>query len=449
MRRVLLGVSVLTFTAGCGDRLAESSSAPAASAPPAVTLVSPKRYAVRRAVEQPGSVRAFEETLLVAKLPGYVRTLHADIGQRVKGPRFDSSGQEAAPGELLAELAIPETVEESREKQAMVRLAAAQVEQARKALAAAEAGVTSAEASVAEAKAGLGRTQALVDRWESESKRVAGMVQSGALDAGTGDETRNQFRSAVAARDETRARVASADAGVRKAAADRDKAVADVSAADARLDVARADARRLEALVQYTKVRAPYDGVVTHRHVNTGDFLQPAGKGAGVFTVARLDPVRVVVDVPEADAALVHDKTPVKLVVQALGGAELSGTVTRTSWSLDPAARTLRAEIDLPNPGERLRPGMYVYARITAELPETWALPSAAVVKQGEATVCFRVEGGKAVRLPIQTGRSDGQFTQVLRKQKPGSAEWEDVAGTEVVASQAAGLSDGQTVQAP
>jgi RND family efflux transporter MFP subunit len=330
-----------------------------------------------------------------------------------------------------------------------VRLAEAQVEQARKALAAAEAGVTAAEAAHAETKAGLGRAQALYDRWESEARRLTGLVQGGVIDAQSRDETQNQFRAASATRDEARARVATADAGIRKAAADRDKMTADVTAAEAKLEVARAEARRYEALLSYTKIRAPFDGVVTRRHVNTGDFLQPSGKSAGVFTVAQLNPVRIVVDVPEMDAPLVREKGPIKLAIQSLGRGELSGTVTRTSWSLEPSSRTLRVEVDQPNPEGLLRPGMYVYARIGVALPEAWALPVSAVVKQGEAHVCFRVEGGKAVRTPVQVGRSDGQHVQVLRLQKTGSTEWLEPDGTEAVAQPAASLTDGQAVQLP
>ena len=428
-------IAVALAVAGCVGTDVPPVAAPAGAGATAVTVVRPQRLAVKRVVEQPGAVFAYEEALLVAKLPGYVSKLHADIGQRVRS------------GDLLAEVDVPETVEEAKEKQAMVRLADAQVEQARKALAAAEANVNAAEASVAEAKAGLGRTQALYDRWGSEAKRVTGLVQGGVIDSQTGDETRNQFLAATASREETRARVLTAESAVRKAAADRDKAAADVTAAGAKRDVARAEARRLEVMVGYTKVRAPFDGVVTRRHVNTGDFLHAGGKHDGVFTLTRLDPVRVVIDVPEADAALVREKVPVKLTVQALGGGELSGAVTRTSWALAPGSRTLRAEIDLPNPDGRLRPGLYVYARVAAELPVTWALPAAAVVKQGEAMVCFRIDGGKAVRTPVRAGRTDGQMTQVLKKQKAGSNEWEDFTGDEVVAAQAGALTDGQAVQ--
>jgi RND family efflux transporter MFP subunit len=202
-------------------------------------------------------------------------------------------------------------------------------------------------------------------------------------------------------------------------------------------------------MLGYAKIRAPYDGVVTARKGNTGDFAQPAGgQSDWLFKVARIDPVRVVIAVPEADAELVKEKSEVKLTVQALSGQSLSGVVARTSWALESGSRTLRAEIDLPNKDGRLRPGMYVYAQIVNQLADAWTLPASAVTKQGDSTVCFLIEDGKAVRTPVQVGRGDGRFVQVLKRQKSGSPPaWEDFAGDEMVADRATGLTDGQSVQ--
>jgi multidrug efflux pump subunit AcrA (membrane-fusion protein) len=167
---------------------------------------------------------------------------------------------------------------------------------------------------------------------------------------------------------------------------------------------------------------------------------------------ARLDPARVVVAVPEADADLVEAGAEAKVTVQALPGPDLSGTVTRTSWSLEPGSRTLRTEIDLPNKDHRLRPGMYVYAHIVGRASEGWRLPVAAVAKQGDALVCFLIEkdgeGHKAVRTPVQLGRSDGKFVEVRKRQKPGSPPvWEDFTEADLVAARASGLTDGQAIQ--
>jgi RND family efflux transporter MFP subunit len=448
-------VAIITvlLAAGCQRPSAVPPPAEAKAAAPlaatSVTVVKPERRSLKRTVEQPGTVQAFEEAPLFAKLPGYARRVLVDIGDRVTGPQVSGSGVEVEPGQVLVEIAIPELEEEAKQKHALVTRSEAAVEQAKKALATAEAAVTTAEAQTVEAEAGVLRAQANFDRWESETRRVASMVKGGVVDAQVHDETLNQFRSAEAARAEARAKVVSAKAQTQKAKAERDKAAADVRGAEAGLDVARADARRVDALVGYTKLRAPFDGVVTRRQVDPGHFVQPAGGGSttALLVVARTDPVRVFVDVPEADAALVRPGAEATVRVQSLGGAAIRGAVARTAWALDPSARTLRTEIDLPNPDGRLRPGMYVQARVAVDLPEAWVLPATALAKQGDAVVCYRVEGGKAVRTPVQTGRSDGTLTEVLKWQKPGAANaWEDFTGRESVAAPAANLTDGQAV---
>jgi HlyD family secretion protein len=428
---------------GCGQSAAPSGLSTSGAPSTAVSVVEPQRKALTRLVEQPGTVQAYEETQMFARVPGYVRLFHDsdgriihDIGQTVRGPKYDQTGKVVvAPGEILAELVVPELEQRANLKKALARQAEADVDQSQKALAAAEANIAIVEAAVIEAKA-------LKERWESELKRLTSLAKSGTIDEQSREEILYQFKASGA-------RVLSADAAILKAKADRDKAMADVRSAQARVDVARADALEAEAMLGYAKIRAPYDGVVTSRKVNTGDFVQPtSGKGDWLFQVARLDPVRVVIAVPEADAELVKEKSDVKLSVQAIPGSNSSGTVARTSWALESGARTLRTEIDLPNKDGRLRPGMYVYAQINNKLSDAWTLPVSAIAKQGESTVCFLIEGGKAVRTPVQVGRSDGQFVIVLKRQKPGSPPvWDEFTGNETVAARAAGLLDGQSVE--
>jgi HlyD family secretion protein len=427
--------------AGCGQS-APQNAPPAGPAAPSVGVVRPERKSLKRVVEQPGAVQAYEEAQLFARVPGYVRLrrdaegrLVTDIGREVRGPKYDAEGKQQEPGDILAELEVPELEQDVKDKQALVRQASADVVQAEKALDAAEAGITLAEAAVEEVKA-------TYDFWESQAAKFAGLVEKGALDPQSREETQMKFRSAAG-------RLASAKAAVVKAKADRDKAAADVTSAKARVDVATAKAGLAQAWLGYATIRAPFDGIVTRRRVSNGDLVQPGGgKGEWLFTVARLDPVRVAVAVPEADAELVQKDAEVKLTVPAAGGPALTGKVVRTSWDLEQGSRTLRTEIDLPNKDHVLRPGMYVYARITCPLPEAWTLPVSAVVKQDSAMVCFRTVDGKAVRTPVQVGRGDGQFIEVLKYQTAGSPpSWETWTGKEEVAVRAAGLTDGQIVQ--
>jgi HlyD family secretion protein len=445
MTRVMLALFIASVVlTGCTRTPPTSGTTTAANPAAAVSVVHPQKKALPKVIEQPGTVQPYESTPLYAKLAGFVKKVNVDIGDLVEGPT------ESGPGTVLAELSIPELVDEGREKDALVERARAEVEQAKKLLEIAEANIAVADAQIAEAKAGLKRAQATLKRWESEATRVAEMVRTKALDPQTGAETENQLRSAEAARDEAQARATVAEKGAVKAAAELGKAKEDVKAAEARQKVAEADAARLQSLLDYRFLRAPFAGVVTRRGVDTGHFAQPAGTGKSeaLFTVVRLDTVRVPVDVPEADAALVTKGVKAKVSIPALKGVEFAGEVKRTAEALDPGSRTLRVEIDLPNPDRKLRPGQYVNASITAPMPEAWVLPANAVVKQADQTVCFLYSDGKAVRLPIQPGRTDGTWTEVFRKQKSGvPGAWEDWTGREdVLSGPAATLTDGQAV---
>jgi len=449
MSKTFAGLLILVGgVIGC-NRAAPDAQKPAASQPgaPTIAIVHPEKKELRRTVEQPGIIAATEETRLFAKLPGFVSLIAVDPKKAAAGeadPRVDI-GSRVAAGQVLAELAIPEMERESKQKAALVKEAEAQIELSKKGLAAAEAGVASSKAMVSEAKAGLERGQALYDRWRSESDRIAGLVKGGVIDQQSRDETNYQFRAAEATRNEAVAKLASANADVQRSEAARAKAVADVVAAEAKLDVAKAEAARVMALLGYTKIAAPYDGVVTQRSINTGDFLAGGGK-EGVFAVARLHPVRIVTHVPEVDAGLVQPGLAVRIAVQALPGEEFTGKIARTSWSLEPGSRTLRVEVDLPNKEDRLRPGMYVYARIVVPMPENWTAPAAAIGKAADDSIMYFADDGKARRVQVQVARGDGKLTQVLRYKKTAEAGWSEFTGAESIATPAAALSDGQAI---
>jgi RND family efflux transporter MFP subunit len=431
------------FVAGVMTSCSKSpSGAGGAAAQSTFSVVRPQKKMLPRVIEQPGTVRGFEEAPLFAKLAGHVKVVHADIGDAVEGPTLSK------PGTILAELSIPELEDEGRQKDALVEQAAAEVAQAKELVTIAEAGVGTAVAQIVEAKAGLTRAQANLARWKSEAARVAEMVRNKTLDAQTGAETENQYRAAEAAVEEARARIVVAEKTAIKAQAELSKAHEDVKATEAKRKVTVADAARVHSLLEYRFIRAPFTGVVTKRTIDTGHFVQPVGgaKMEPLFTVVQLDKVRVPIDIPEVDAALVRKDQKAVVSVPALK-ADFEAKVSRTSDALEPGSRTMRVEIDLPNPNHRLRSGMYATAKVYAEMPEAWMLPANAVVKQAEQMACFLYRDGKAVRMLIQTGRTDGTFTEVFKKAGPGGT-WENWTGSEdVLAGSTATLADGQAVE--
>jgi HlyD family secretion protein len=437
----------LAAASGCNRKPAAGGGAPPPAAP-AITVVKPQMKPVQRVVEQPGTVEAFEETELLANTTGYVESLETDPDKKDRA-EYDRSidiGSRVKAGQVLARLSIPELDEEFKGKTALVKQAEAEVIQAEKALVAAGAAVTAAASMVTEAEAAVERAQAVYERWQLEVARVEKLIKDGVDVGQTLSETQLQFRAAGAARKEATARIASTTAAVRKVEADRDKAAADVTAARARLDVAKAEARRLDALRGYTRIKAPFNGIVTRRAVNRGDFVKAGDKHA-LFRVARIDPVRVVVYVPEAEAGLVAEGQEVRLALQDRAEPGDVGKVSRASWSLEAGSRTLRTEIDMPNEKGHLRPGMYAYARLSIQLPAAWAVPAPAIGKVNEEPVIYLVENGKAVRAQVQLLRGDGQFTQIRRYKKPDARDWVDVTGAELIATPAIAVVDGQPVE--
>ena len=201
---------------------------------------------------------------------------------------------------------FPNGSQEHRRKEALVaqtRLAIIQAEQAEKV---AEASLVSARAQVTLARAGLGRTVAALERWRSEFQRMEKLVKDSVVDRQSVDEMRSQVRSAESAKAETDARITAAEAALAETQARRNKARADLAAARNQLVVAQTEEEEAKVMLDYSRITAPFDGVVADRQVDTGHFLPAATgstRGKPLFVIVRMDRVRVFVEVPEADAA--------------------------------------------------------------------------------------------------------------------------------------------------
>lgn len=421
--------ALLALGAGC-ERPSEgkAGSSGTAGVPVArVEVVRPERHTVRRAVAEPGQLVALETTPIHAKISGYVKSWSVNIGAEVK------------KGQVLAELSVPETQAELKQKQAAIEHAEARRAQARAAVEVAEANLAGAEAKLNEVRAGVNRAEADLTRWKSEAGRVSQLVSERAVTGSLLDETRSKLHSAESSREEVRAQVKTAEVARIQSRAALDQARSDVVAATAAIDVAKEDAHRVEAMLAYTRIEAPYDGIITRRTIETGQLTKPGADTAPLFVVSRSDIVTIIVDVPETYATEINPGDRVQVKLQAAKVKLIDTKVTRTSWSLDPKSRTIRVEIDIPNPQAQLRPGLYAYATIAAEEhPDVLTIPSTAVVTDQDQRFCVVIVDGKAVRRPLEVGLSDGTRTEVVSGLKEGE---------QVVKANAASLSDGQTVE--
>jgi HlyD family secretion protein len=425
-----LGALVIALIAGCeAPPPANSLKADTASGvpPTRVVAVKPARATIRRTVEEPGQINAFETTHIHAKLSGFLKNVTVDIGSKVK------------EGDVMAELWMPELEAEHRQKEALVDQAEAERAQDEASVRVAQATVASADAKLVEVQAGIKRAEADLARWHSEANRVQQLVRDSVITGSLYDETRSKLQAADASLDEVRAHVKSAEAAVAESRAALEKARSDVLAASAHVEVAREDAGRVEALLAYAKIKAPFDGIVTQRYFDTGHLTQPGAATEPLFVVARSGLVTIAVDVPEMSAVAVDLGDRALISIQALEGRTFEGTVTRTAWALDPKTRTLRTEIDIPNPEGVLRPGLYAYATLVVdERSNVLSLPISAIVKEGDKAFCVCVVNGRAVRKPIRIGINDGAQAEIMS----------GLDGTEVVVkANASSLADGQSLE--
>jgi membrane fusion protein (multidrug efflux system) len=217
-----------------------------------------------------------------------------------------------------------------------------------------------------------------------------------------------------------------------------------VDTARGRYDVAKANLERLETLLGFSKITAPFSGVITRRYVDPGAFIPAATSGsaaqnAALFTVMDFTKVRVQATIPEIEVPLIKVGLPVKVMVEELVSAKIEGTITRFSHALDEVTKTMLAEIELPNPDGNLRPGMYANTRITVERkPEALVLPTDAVLFEKGRTSVFIVADNKAKRITVKTGFNDNGWVEIVDGVKLGDTVI--VIGKQVIA-------DGQPVK--
>ena len=191
-----------------------------------------------------------------------------------------------------------------------------------------------------------------------------------------------------------------------------------VDDARGKFEIAKANLERIETLLNYAKITAPFSGIVTHRFVDPGAFIPAATGGtpqnAAIITLMDFDRVRLQVAVPEIEASLVALGQPVKLTVEGLPGTNFEGQVTRFSYALDEASKTMLAEIELPNPTHQLRPGMYAIVKIGIEHKENALLvPVDAVVMEKAGASVFILADNKAKKTRVQTGFNDGAQVEI------------------------------------
>jgi RND family efflux transporter MFP subunit len=394
--------------AGQSDAQSTPTRPESPDGPPTVRVktVRPTREHLKRATTQAAHVEPYERADLFAKVAGYLQKVHVDLGARVK------------KDQVLAELWVPEIEQERIQKEALVEKLQAEVGQAEAALQAAEAMVAAAKARIAEVLAVVAKQEAEVGYHAGEHGRYLQLLKDRAVQRDVVDRELNQLRTAEASLSAARASVATTEAGVQVEEAKSRQARADVASAKARLKVAQADLEHATIFLRYSKITAPYDGVITHRLVHPGAFIQSGttGKVDPLFTIARVDRLRIVTEIPESESAWVQVGQPATLQVDAARGQRFAGQVARLADALDQRSRTMLVEVELSTPTEALRPGMYGSVTITlADYPNALLLPTSILLAGADRPTIFVVRDGKVHRQEIGLGYNDGARIQVTK----------------------------------
>src|SRR6185312_16481667 len=264
---------------------------------------------------------------------------------------------------------------------------------------------------------------AILDAPDLVARRAAAEQRASAA------SSQRQQAQAVLARDQgTLKRLQDAATAMPGAVAGNDINIAAQTAASDQAEVAaRAAAeaaanRDLAAVVvveDYLRVTAPFSGEIVRRGVSPGSLAGPSKPP--LFQLQQLDPLRLVVDVPEAQAAGITVGTKVSFTVLANPADTFTASVARISNSLRPATRTMPVELDVPNPRRQLVPGMYAQVAWRNQRPyPTLFVPATAVLTTNQASYVERVREHTVEWVPVRQGFAVGEQSEIFGAVKPG-----------------------------
>jgi RND family efflux transporter MFP subunit len=384
---VIFSAALVWPLSACSHSAVSEGTAPV----PVVPAVRVVRTDLRNSITLTAEFQPYYEVDVMAKEAGYIKHMLVDIGDRVK------------EGQLLATLEIPELQAD---------------------LTKAKSDVQTANAERAVAKGDLQRAQAASQiaqlsytRIQDVSRKEPGLVPLQEVDVAHSHNLE-------------------ADAQV-SAALQR------VQAAESRYQSAVASLAHEAALVEYTRIVAPFTGVVTQRYASDGAMIQ-AGiasqtQAMPVVKVSQNNLLRLMLPVPEEDVAAIHDGQHVTVDVPALQRT-FDGTITRFADRVDMSTRTMTAEVDVKNPQLTLIPGMYAEVKLgTAEAMNAMAVPPEAVDGTGDSQRLFVVDAAGMVQTrKVRTGIQSPQYVQILSGVNEGDV---------VITSRRSDLHDGQKVQ--
>ncbi len=380
--------SLLLLLAGCRSAPQPTAAAAPPDAVPTVPVLTVERGAIANRIEVTGQFRPWQEADLYAKVAGYLHEIRVDVGDRVRA------------GQVLATLEVPETQ--------------AELEQAAATRKRVELDVARASSDVERAKASLDLRRSTFDRLQAAAKARPRLIAQQELD-------------------DAASRLREAEAQLAAAEATR-------NAARQQVEVAQSAIGRVNAMLTFSTIVAPFDGVVTRRYVHPGAMI-PAGTSSQtrpVVQIADIRRLRLVVPVPEA--AIGNIRNGQQLSGEILNSTQtLTAAVARFTHNVDPSSRSMDVELDVANPSGAWMPGMFVKLLVPLEQSTAalWAPPDAVRQRDG-ASLLYAVKGDVLEERKVQTGIQSADRIEI----RSGVAE-----GETIVAATGLPLRNGQRVR--
>lgn len=216
-----------------------------------------------------------------------------------------------------------------------------------------------------------------------------------------------------------------------------------VETAEAEYLSAKANWDAVNHRIGFLAIKAPFSGIITKRYVDKGAMIQSGlseDNAQAIFEIQEIDPIRLIIPVPESDALGIQNGMDVEVTLPELSGKSFVAKVSRTSSALDPMSKTMQVEIDLPNPDSKILSGMYAKALLQINSRENiLSLPVIAKVSHKNEDYVLAVVDGKVKRLQIKIGLSNQDYFEVLND--------EITAGTQVIVQGKSLVKPGQIVE--
>jgi RND family efflux transporter MFP subunit len=334
------------------ERAVNAAAAAVSVAPPKVTVTVVHTRAGNAERVLPGNSLPLMEASLFARTTGYLKRRLVDIGDRV------------TEGQLLAEISAPDIDDQ---------------------LAQAKANLNQAEATLKLNQANAVLAKTVLARATVANSRLVGAVTPEEID---------QDKATVAT------------------------TTASVETAQASIVSFQAAVQRFTDLQNFQKIIAPFPGVITARNVDPGDLLTADNPTTNkeLFHLMRTDTLRVFVNVPQVFAAGIKVGQDATVFGREDPQNQHAGKVVRTANALDPNTRTLLTEVDVPNPDDALRPGMFLQVKFVFERQlRVVTIPAAALAtRKGDQRVAVLDDQHRVQYRTVQLGRDFGAEVEVV-----------------------------------